>query len=220
MKHIFRFGVVTLVLPLALAACQRQVQVATPGNAATAAPQPVVVATAGPSVPAQTTLELRLNNELSTASSRVGDRFTATLLTPVLNAERQTVIPTGATVRGTVTFLRPSTDVLVPAMIQLDFQNIEWGSRSAPFRAEIVSTQAETRGGGVTETLRGAAAGAAAGAALGAVIGRDVQGALTGAAIGAGAGSVISLGVSDQEGVLRTGTQMTVRLTDPVPLNR
>lgn len=220
-QTIARAALAVCVL-LALAACQRGVQVSSTPDGPTPASgiQPVVVATTGAAVPTGTTLRARLNSEISTSSSRVGDRFTATLQTPILNAQRETVIPAGARINGTVTALRKSIDVASPAIVKLDFQTINWGNRSVPLSAAITSTEAETRGGGITEALQGAAVGAAAGAALGAVLGRDVEGALTGAAIGAAGGTAISLGTQDQAGVLAAGTSMTLRLTEPLPLGR
>ncbi len=213
-------AILAACVPFALSACQRGVQVTSPGAPTPSGSQAVVVATTGAAVPAGTVVQARLDQELSTSNSQEGQRFTASLLSPILNAQRETVVPAGARINGTVTALRKSIDVASPAIIRLDFQTINWGNRSVPLSAEITATQAETRGGGITEALRGTAAGAAAGAALGAVIGRDVQGALTGAAIGAAAGTAISLGTQDQAGVLPRGTTMTLRLTEPLPLGR
>lgn len=218
LNQIVRTAALALALPLTLAACQRGANVISSPSPGTESGGPVVISTAGPSIPSGTTLQARLNEQLGTANSRVGDNFTATLLTPVLNANREVIIPEGATVNGTVTGLRESQDVATPAVIRVDFQSIAWNGRTAPLQAEVTNTQAETSGPGTTETLQGAGIGAAAGAVLGAVLGKDVRGALTGAAIGAGAGTVISLGTQSQQATLPQGTRMTLRLTQPVPL--
>ncbi|CAN5651503.1 hypothetical protein BH23GEM3_BH23GEM3_25450 [soil metagenome] len=208
----------SLALVVGLGACQRPVQVySEPAAATMGAEQVILPATATNAVPAGTTLQASLDQRLSTEATNVNDTFTLTLQTPVVNANRQTVIPAGARINGRVTAVRQSLDVATPAILRLEFQNIQWQNQQHPFTAEIVETEVRREGRTADDALRGAAAGAAAGAVIGAVVRRDVQGALAGAAIGAGAGTVISLGTANQQAVLDTGTAMTLRVTEPIP---
>jgi hypothetical protein len=212
------FGSLTLAAALALGACQRPVQVYSEPAVAPVAPQQVILpATATTAVPTGTTVQATLDQRLTTMETNVNDTFSMTLQTPILSANRQTVVPAGARITGRVTAVRRSEDVATPAILRLEFNNIQWANRNVPFQAEIVETQVRREGRTTEDALRGAATGAAAGAVIGTIIRRDVRGALTGAAIGAGAGTVISLGTADQDAVLDTGTQMTLRLTEPVP---
>jgi hypothetical protein len=142
------------------------------------------------------------------------------LVTPILNAQRQTVVPAGAQINGRITALRESIDATTPAIIRLELQNMSWEGRTVPLDAEVIRAEPRREGRTAEDALRGAAAGAAAGAVIGAVIGRDVRGAVTGAAVGAGAGTAISLGVSNQQAYLDEGSSMTLRLTQPLPLRR
>jgi len=212
------FGAVAIAAGVALSACQRPVQVySEPATATMGAQQVILPASATSAVPAGTALRASLDQRLSTTESNVNDTFTMTLQTPVLSADRQTVIPAGARITGRVTAVRRSADVATPAILRLEFSNIQWQGRNVGFQADIEETDVRREGRTTDDALRGAAAGAAAGAVLGTIIRRDVRGALTGAAIGAGAGTVISLGLSDQDAVLESGTEMTLRTTEPIP---
>lgn len=215
-----RGSILALAALVPVAACARGVMVTGEGPEPRASVSPVVVASSE-AVPSGTELVLRLDSEVGTQISRPGDAFYATLLSPVLGPRREILLPQGARVSGTVTEVRPSTDITRPAVIRLDFYRIYWNAnqRSAPFKAEIVGTSPPEREGRTAqEVLRGAAAGAAAGAVLGAVIGRDVESAVTGAAVGAGAGTLISLGTANQQARLPVGTTLRVRLLEPVPV--
>ncbi|HEX5521000.1 MAG TPA: YMGG-like glycine zipper-containing protein [Longimicrobiaceae bacterium] len=216
MKTLLRAPVLTLGAVLALAACQRPVDVLTnPSGPSPSASGAVIVATSD-AVPAGTELRATLDQTVGTAASKLNDPFTMTLQTPVQNAAGQVIVPQGAKITGRVTALRESTDVATPAVIRLEIQRIEWGGRTHPMMADITQAKPRTSGRTTEDVLRGAATGAAAGAVLGAIIGRDIQGALTGAAIGAGAGTVISLGTANQQAALEAGSEVTLRLTQPL----
>ncbi len=221
MNTSFRTATLPLALALLLGGCQRGVEVLSGGSQVTpgSVPQQVVVSTPS-SVPAGTTVGATLNERLSTAESRVGESFAMTLQTSILNQQREVLIPQGAQLTGRVTALRESIDVATPAIIRLELQSISWAGRTRPLQAEIVRADPTTRGRGTDDAIRGAAGGAAAGAVLGAVLSGDVRGALTGAAIGAGAGTVISLGITDQTAMLDAGSEITLRLTEPIQVPR
>jgi hypothetical protein len=211
-------GSVAVAATLALGACQRPAQIYTePAVGVMGAQQVILPAAATAAVPAGTQVRATLDQRLSTGETNVNDTFTMTLATPILTADRETVIPEGARITGRVTAVRRSEDVATPAILRLEFGQLQWAGRTAPFQAEILETQVQREGRTAEDALRGAAAGAAAGAVIGTIIRRDIRGALTGAAVGAGAGTVVSLGVSEQDAVLEPGTQMTLRITDPVP---
>jgi hypothetical protein len=211
-------GTLVLAAATVLGACQRPVQVfSEPAVGAMGEAQVILPATATTAVPAGTTVRATLDQQLSTAETNVNDTFTLTLATPIMTADRQTVVPAGARITGRVTAVRQSLDVATPAILRLEFNNIQWQNRNFPFQADVVDTGVRREGRTAQDALRGAAAGAAAGAVIGTVLRGDIRGALQGAAVGAGAGTVISLGTADQQAVLDTGTHMTLRLTEPVP---
>ena len=208
-----------LALGLVLAGCQRPVEVFSEPTPV-AGPQPVILSSTDVGVvPAGTEVQASLNETLSTETAQVNDQFSMTLQTPILNAERETVIPVGARIMGRVTAVRESEDVATAAILRLEFNQIMWNNRTAPFAAEITETDVQREGRGTDEALRGAGIGAAAGAVLGTIVRGDIEGALAGAAIGAGAGTVISLGTANQQAVLETGSLMRLRVTEPVPVS-
>ncbi|HSH46348.1 MAG TPA: hypothetical protein VK966_10945 [Longimicrobiales bacterium] len=184
-------------------------------------PSPPQPSTVTMSVPAGTTLAIRMNDELSTETSRPGDAFTATLSDPVLDAAGNVIIPAGATVRGRVTEVGASTRVGQTAAIRLAFEAVSFGGESYPLaatvqRADVEQSSRTSR----TESAGKIAAGAAAGAILGQVLGRDTESTLKGAAVGAAAGTAVAMGTSDVDAVLPRGAEVVIRVDQPITVTR
>jgi hypothetical protein len=200
-----RFAIVPLVLSLwTLAGCSRPVQVVSGGDVS----NDVIPATSNV-LPVGTTLEIRLDQPISAEESRVDDRFTAHVTTPVTAQSGSVVVPAGAIVEGHVTGIQPSRDPLKPALIRLDFDALRIGDRRYPFTASV--ERAAIPGRSDDDLKKKAGAGAAVGGVLGAVLGRDLAGLVVGGAIGAAAGSLISLGMDRTEARLPEGTRLTLR---------
>jgi hypothetical protein len=164
-------------------------------------------------------MQVRLNNELGTGSSKVGDTFTATVLNDVRASNGNVAVPSGSTVRGTVTAVDDSDDVTDAAVIKLAFNQLTINNQNYPFEARIEATDLKQQGDTRKETVQKAGVGAAAGAVLGAVLGdADLKSILVGAAVGAAAGTAVSLGMGDVEGTLPVGTVFTIQATEQVSL--
>jgi hypothetical protein len=204
-----------LVAGLVLAGCARQTRVESTGDVALS-----TTPTSSSVLPSGSNLDVRLDQEIGTKSSKVGDSFTATVDKAVVTTNGETVVPAGSKVYGKVTGLDNSDHVGEPAAIKIDFERIDINGRSHDLSAKVTATNLQTRGGDTrSETLKKAGVGAAAGAVLGAVLsGGDLSKILLGGALGAAAGTVISLGVGDVEGVLPAGTMMTLQTTRTVAL--
>jgi outer membrane lipoprotein SlyB len=204
-----------LVVGVLLAGCARQATVESTGDVAISS-SPADART----LPSGTTLDIRLDQEIGTKSSKVGDSFSATVVNAVLATNGVTAVPAGAKVYGKVTGLDNSDRVGEPAAIRIDFERIDVNGVSRPLYAKVTATNLETRGGDTrNETLKKAGIGAAAGAVLGGILsGGDLDKILIGGAIGAAAGTVISLGVGDVEGVLPAGTTLQLQTTRTVAL--
>lgn len=199
---------------LATVGCARQSTVES-GNAPAPETRPTTAAT----LPTGTTLHARLDDSLSTDRNKVGDRFSATVTTAVTAENGATVVPAGATLRGTITGLEDSDRVGENAYIRLDFETLSFGGREYAFDADVVATAVQTQGDTRSETVKKAGIGAAAGAVLGAVLGdAELKNIVLGAAIGAAAGTVISLGSGDADAVLPAGSELTLRSTELVSL--
>lgn len=204
-----------LVAGLMLVGCARQTRVESAGDVDVSATP--VDATM---LPGGSTVEVRLDQEIGTKASKVGDHFTATVESAVVAQNGATVVPAGSKIHGKVTGLDNSDRVGDAAVIKVDFERITVSGRDYPFNAKVTATNLETRGGDTRdETLKKAGIGAAAGAVLGAVLsGGDLDKILLGGALGAAAGTAISLGMGDTEAVLPSGTRMTLQTTQTVSL--
>jgi hypothetical protein len=213
-KRIALFGLAAFA-GIAVAGCQRT---ATVESAGTVSPSVSMPADAN-SVPSGTSLTLRLNDRLGTESSKVGDRFTATVASDLRAQDGSVVVPSGAVVHGTVTGLKESDNASEQAAIRLDFERININGRDYPFEARIEQADVQRSGESRDETLKKAGIGAAAGAVLGAIIGDGDLGKIVGgAAIGAAAGTVVSLGLGDVSAELPAGTEMRVSTTNTITL--
>lgn len=212
-----RYGITALAIAaLATSACARSATVESTGDVG---PTPTATPATSRSLPVGTTMQVRLNEQLGTETSKVGDTFTATVLSDVRAANGAVAVPSGATVRGTVTAVDDSDDATDAAVIKLDFNQLSFNGETYPFEARIDATELKQQGDTREETIQKAGIGAAAGAVLGAVLGdADLKNILTGAALGAAAGTAISLGAGDVEGTLPVGTVFTIQSTQQVSL--
>jgi hypothetical protein len=169
-----------------------------------------------PVVPVGTNLKVRLEDTLSSKESRVGDRFTATVLDPVRFNE--------ATVSGHISSIQKSGKIKGRTSMNLAFNSIRLREgRSGTLHGYVTrvygsdSGRADEEGGiesssRTKQTIKRGAIGAGAGAVLGAIIGGG-KGAGIGLLIG-GAGGAGSLAVQgSKELKLESGTEMLVRVT-------
>lgn len=185
---------------------------------APAPPEPEIVTR---SVPVGTTMQLVLNEALSTGTSMPGDAFTATLTVPVLDAAGNVVVPAGAILRGRVTQVEKSGRVGETAVLSLAFEGLSFDDESYPIEASVVSANPErvTRQS-TSEQVGKVAVGAAAGAILGRVLGKDTRSTVKGAVIGAAAGTAIAMGTADVDAVLRAGSAMVIRMDIPLVITK
>jgi len=172
------------------------------------------------SVSAGTLLQVRLDRELSTESSNVGDRFTVTLLAPVTDATG-VVIPAGTKIQGEVTALEPSGSAGQQAMIRVDFGQLLLDGESYQVALTVSEANATTRGRRSTEEKAVTiGAGAVVGGILGRVIGGNATGTIIGGVAGAAAGTAIALGTEDVDAVLEEGSEMTLRVEERITVRR
>ncbi len=173
------------------------------------------------SVPTGTTFAVRMNQELSTERTQVGDSFTARLENPIVDANGTVIVPAGATVRGRVTAVAASGRVGQTAAIKLAFEAISFGGESYPLQASVQSAEVEQSNRTSTAESAGkVAVSAAAGAILGQVLGKDTESTLKGAAIGAAAGTAIAMGTSDVDAVLPRDAEAVIRTDQPITVTR
>src|SRR5882762_5399523 len=138
------------------------------------------------SIPAGTSVQVRIIEKLSSETANVGQVFHGSLAVPVV-ANGRTVFPKGANVTGEVVNVERSGRLSTPGELHLSLRTIRTGSRTyaVSMRTVIIKGESHTKsnvtkiGGG---TAMGALIGAIAGGGKGAAIGAGV-----GAAAGTGA---------------------------------
>jgi len=167
------------------------------------------------SVPSGTNLKVRLNETLSSKESRVGDRFTVTVIDPVKYNE--------ATVYGHISSIQKSGKVQGRTSMNLDFDRISTSDgRSGTLHGYVSRVYGENgradnegaveSGSRGKQTLKRGGIGAAAGAIIGGIAGGG-KGAAIGLLIG-GAGGAGSLAVQgSKELKLENGTELLVTVT-------
>lgn len=162
-------------------------------------------------LPAGTTLRLRLQSAVASDSSRVEDAVRAELREAVV-VDGATVLPAGTALTGVVTDVERSGRVKGRARIAYRFNAISYDGERYDVTTAPVAHEAEaTKGEDATKIAVGAGAGAAIGALLG---GGD--GAAKGAAIGGAAGTGTVLATRGEEVRLGPGASVTTRLTAPL----
>ena len=168
-----------------------------------------------PLVPVGTDLKVRLNDTLSSKDSRVGDKFTATVINPSRFDE--------ARVYGHIKSIVKSGRIKGRTTMNLAFDSITLSdSRSGALHGYVThvygdkgrtdeegGVQSESRG---RQTIKRSGIGAGAGAILGAIVGGG-KGAAIGMIVGgaAGAGSVAMNGGKELK--IENGTEMLVHVT-------
>lgn len=137
-------------------------------------------------------LRVRINNNLSSATSKAGDRFDGQLVDAATVGGRS--CPVGSRVDGQVTAAKPSGRLSNSGVLELTINRINCSGRSytvnQPLRLE-----------GTSHTKRNVAligGGTAAGAVIGGMAG-GTKGAVIGAAAGAGAGTATAAATGKKE---------------------
>ncbi|HET7892066.1 MAG TPA: hypothetical protein VFL34_11090 [Candidatus Sulfotelmatobacter sp.] len=188
-------------------------------------PAPSAPAIAG-SVPAGTTLMVRLDTTLATFSNRVGDPFQAKV-TQAIVVNGATVIPVGATVEGRVTKVneprrisgRPTIGILPEAVILPSGERFFLDATLTDTNLRGTDVNQEGQFKGTTRDRRDnleAGGGAAGGMLIGGLIGGG-PGVLIGGAIGAGSATAHWL-ATHRSAILPSGTQLTLELNRPLTM--
>jgi hypothetical protein len=147
------------------------------------APLPPPPAPVRYTVPAGTTLSVRLIDSLDSGRNKPGDTFRATLNSPIrMNGD--VLVPAGADVEGRVLDATNAGRYTGKAEMKLALTKLTWHGHTYPLNTEAFQRAGEGRGKGTAEAVGGAAA---VGAIIGAIAGGG-KGAAIGGLAGAGAG--------------------------------
>ncbi len=167
-----------------------------------------------------TSVQVTLNQELSTKTSQVGDRFTTTLTAPVV-VGNHVALPAGSRVSGHVIAVQKSGGPGEEAVLEIAFDAVTVDGKSYPVSMSVAEANPTMKArDGTAEKVGKIGIGAAAGAILGRVIGGNKTGTIVGGVIGAAAGTAIIVGSADSDAILEQGSAMTLTLDGPLTVRR
>jgi hypothetical protein len=144
-------------------------------------PQPLTI-------PAGTSVTIRLQQGLSSKSAVAGERFEGVLDKPIV-VDDQTVVPVGTVVLGHVVAARHSGRLRHPGELALTLDTLVVGQQNVP----IVTTDFVARGGSHKKRNLAWIGGGTGGGALIGALAAGGKGALIGGGIGAAAGTTTAL---------------------------
>lgn len=162
-------------------------------------------------LPAGTTLSLKMTSAVASDSSTVEEPVHAELRAPV-TVNHETVLPAGAEVNGVVTDVARSGRVKGRARVAYRFTSVRAHGETYEIKTAAITHEARATKG---KDARNVAIGAGVGAALGAVFGGG-SGAAKGAAVGGAGGVGYDLATRGEEVHIAPGAPVTVRLTAPL----
>jgi len=184
---------------------------ATKKEAAKAAPREERI-----TVPAGTTLDVRLVDGLDSGKAAEGASFQGTLASALV-VRGVEVAAVGSDVTGKVTSVVSSGRLSKPAELSLVLTSLTpKGGREVPISTETWGMQGQSHKKRDIEMIGG---GAAAGALIGALTGGK-KGAAIGAGVGAGGGTGVAAATGKKEIVLPPEANLSFKLSQPVTLAR
>lgn len=178
-------------------------------------------------VPVNTVIRVRLNEQLSSRTARVGDRFSANVTEPVFAGGGVEVIPVGSKVWGRVSSVKQAGR-RTPGTILVAFNQVELpngrvyvinGSLSS-LQADDVNSDNEGSVSGQGNRKRDAVfigGGAATGAIIGAIAGGG-KGAGIGAILGGALGTGARVYEKEKDAEVKSGTEFGVILNRSVTM--
>ncbi|HEY2118942.1 MAG TPA: hypothetical protein VGH37_07145 [Candidatus Acidoferrum sp.] len=163
-------------------------------------------------VPAGTTILVRMLDTVDSSKNPPGSRFTATLETNLVVGDK-VVVPKGNTVYGRLAEAKQAGRATGSSELQLELTDIVVGGTAYPILTSDYEVKGSSSGKRSAKRLLG-------GAGLGAVIGGIAGNAGMGAAIGATAGAVGSVAQKGKSVNVPSETLLEFRLQQPASLPR
>jgi hypothetical protein len=164
-------------------------------------------------LPAGTVLTVRLGSTVGSKTSNTGDRFNATIATPV-ESEGKVVLPKGAEVQGKVAQAVPQGRFKGGASLSLALESVTVGGDAYDIKTNSVSRYQKGKGKRTAAMIGGGAGG---GALIGGLAGGG-KGALIGALLGGGAGTAGAAYTGEKEIVLPAESMLSFKLTAPLTI--
>ena len=164
-------------------------------------------------IPADTTIPIRITQTLDSATTQQGDLFTGILATDLV-IEGVVVLRQGTPVSGRVSAVQEAAHYKGSSLLSIELTSISRHGEKIPVTTELYSVKGEGRGTNTAEKVGG---GAAIGAILGGIIGGG-KGAAIGAAAGGGAGAGVNTVTRGQQVQIPSETLIRFHLTNTIAL--
>ncbi len=172
------------------------------------APKPLVV-------PADTVIAVVLDQTLSSKTSKSGDRFTATVESPI-EVEGKVAIPKGARAEGVVNEAKAAGRFKGGSALSLTLTSVTVNGKDHEIQTSAATMSRKGKGKRTATMVGGGAAG---GAAIGAIAGGG-KGAAIGALIGAAAGTGGAGLTGNRDITLAAETALDFKLLQPVSIKQ
>ena len=163
-------------------------------------------------IAAGSTLNLASGSKICTNTSRVGERFNATL-TQAVSGSNGAVIPQGATATVEVTELKRSENANDDVVMGFRVVSVSFGGKTYPVSATTSYAQVnKVRNQPQSKDVQKVVGGAAIGAIAGQILGKSTKATVIGAAAGGAAGAAAAAATSNYEGCVNSGGRITATL--------
>lgn len=163
-------------------------------------------------IPAGAVLSLASNEKVCTNTFKVGQRFTASVTSPV-SGSNGAVIPSGATANVEVTELKRSENANDEIKMGFRVVSVSFGGHTYPVSATTTEADvSRVKNQPKSKDVQKVAGGAAIGAIAGQILGKSTKATVIGGAIGAATGAVAAKTTSNYEGCVNSGGRITATL--------
>jgi hypothetical protein len=196
----------------------RSAQIAAPAPSAPAtssyaapATQPSAPGTNAITIPAGTSVLVRMIDSVDSSTNQVGDPFQASLESPLVVGDT-VVAPKGADVYGKLAQVKSSGQLSGSAQLTLELTGIRINGQRIPIDSTDYDVAGASRGKQSAERIGG---GAVLGAVIGAIAGGG-KGAAVGAAVGGGAGTAAQVLTHGPKVRIPSETLLEFKLQQPV----
>jgi hypothetical protein len=176
-------------------------------------------------VAANRAMHARLNEQIGSEISQVGDTFTSTLVDPVYSSGGVVLAPQGSTITGRVVSIQRAQKDGKPATLTVQFVSLQLPNGRRVAINGSLTDSSNTNEGTVTakktskRNLKFIGGGAAGGAVIGAIAGGG-KGALIGGGVGAVTGLIAKKLKKGHEVKVDSGTEFGVILNRAISLPR
>jgi hypothetical protein len=159
-------------------------------------------------IPAGSTITVRVGSEISSGTAKVGDRFDATLAHNLV-VNGKTLAKAGAPARGKVTSAKSSGRLHAPGELSVRLTSVQVNGKMVPISTRSHSAKGTSHTKSNATKIGG---GAAAGALIGGLVGGG-KGAGIGALAGGGAGTGLAAATGKEEAVIPAEAALTFTTT-------